>query len=142
MAKYKFLEDKSIAEAVFTAYGRDLAELFVNAAATLELVIVDLNTVEEKISRKIELEEENLDELLLALLERLVYLKDAESLIFKRFEVLFLDSQQFKLEILCYGDIIKPLEQKLAADVKAVTRHNFAIKRTGEGHEATITLDI
>lgn len=142
MEGYKFLEDKSIAEAVFTAYGKDLAELFLNAALALESAQVELSSVEEKLSLEIKNKEKDAEELLLAFLDRLVYLKDTESLVFGRFEIKGLDENSGTLEVLAFGDKIDPAKHQLRADIKAVTRHDFAIKNTSGGYETTIVLDI
>ena len=50
--KYKFLEDIAIADIAFEAYGKDLNELFENAALAIFELSADLDTVDA--SKKVE----------------------------------------------------------------------------------------
>ena len=46
--KYKFLEDVALADIAYEAYGKDLNELFENAALAIFELSADMKTVEAK----------------------------------------------------------------------------------------------
>ena len=73
-------------------------------------------------------------------LEEIVYLKDTESLIFKKCNVKITENHKIKAKFM--GDKINQEKQELNTDVKAVTMHMFSLKKEKEGYKATIVLDI
>src|SRR5215831_14128833 len=79
---YNFLEDVGTADIAFEATGRDLPELFRDAAdATTNVMIENLNAIEPREKRQIELSNEKPDMLLFDLLQELIFLKDAQHLL-------------------------------------------------------------
>jgi len=83
------------------AYGADMNETFANAAKALFSLITELDDVEEAIYRDIELTAPDQESLLVEWLNELIYLFDAENIIFKRFDVTQLSQTQ--LESLHYS---------------------------------------
>ncbi|PYI72377.1 MAG: archease, partial [Verrucomicrobia bacterium] len=62
---YKFLEEIGTADIAFEAVGRDLPELFRDAAdATMNVMIDNLDAIEPRETRNIELSNEKIDMLL------------------------------------------------------------------------------
>ncbi|MCZ7359034.1 MAG: archease [Candidatus Methanoperedens sp.] len=84
---YRFLEDIANGDAAFEAEARTLEELFREAAVATFEVMVDTMGVEAKITREVELKNEAVDGLLFDWLSELVYLKDAEAVLFSKFNV-------------------------------------------------------
>jgi len=84
---YRFLEDIATGDAAFEAEGRTLEELFREAAVATFEVMVDTKGVEPRITREVELKNEAVDGLLFDWLSELVYLKDAEAVLFSKFNV-------------------------------------------------------
>src|SRR5712692_5011044 len=81
---YKFLEDIGTADIAFEATGRDLPELFTDAAdATMNVMIDNLDAIEPRETRYIELSNEKIDMLLFDFLQELIYFKDAERLLLR-----------------------------------------------------------
>src|SRR6059036_3468349 len=81
---YKFLEDIGTADIAFEAVGRDLPELFKEAAdATMNVMIDNLDAIEPREARHIELSNEKIDMLLFDFLQELIYFKDAERLLLR-----------------------------------------------------------
>ena len=73
------------------------------------------------------------------MLSEIIYIKDTESMVFNKVENLKLNKD---LKLTLIGDKIKPEEQELGNDVKAVTMHKFELKKTKTGFKATIIVDI
>ena len=78
---YEYLEEIGTADIAFEATGRDLAELFSDAAdATTNVMIDNIEAIQPRETRQIELSNDKLDMLLFDLLQELIFLKDAERL--------------------------------------------------------------
>ena len=71
--RYKFLDHT--ADVMFEAYGKNLNEVFENAALAVFGVQCDLNLVKNKVKKKIKLKNENVEDLLFDFLGELIYLK-------------------------------------------------------------------
>src|SRR5437764_6736833 len=85
---YEYLEEIGTADIAFEATGRDLAELFRDAAdATTNVMIDNIEAIQPCETRHIELLNHKLDMLLFDLLQELIFLKDAERLLFRIREV-------------------------------------------------------
>src|SRR6188472_3723221 len=81
---YKFLEDVGTADIAFEATGRDLPELFTAAAdATINVMIDNLDAIEPREARQVELSNDNVEMLLFDFLQELIYFKDAERLLLR-----------------------------------------------------------
>lgn len=140
---YRHLEDITIADVAFEIIGNDLNELFADAALATFSEMVDIHAVGSSETREIELEAENLDDLLFKWLEHLIYLKDAESVWFGKFDVnIEKKNINYKLKASAYGEQISPGPKKMRTDVKAITRHMFKIEYLEKAWKATFVLDI
>lgn len=139
---YRYLEDIATADAAFEVEGTTLEELFRDAAVATFEVMVDIGTVKPEVTREIELENKNVGDLFFDWLSELVYLKDAESLIFCRFDVNIRKNDACKLKATVSGEPINQIKHSLRSDVKAVTYHMFEVKKTGENWTARVVLDI
>src|SRR5439155_3308960 len=81
---YKFLEEIGTADIAFEATGPDLPELFSDAAdATMNVMIDNLDAIEPRETRQIELSNDKIDMLLFDFLQELIYFKDAERLLLR-----------------------------------------------------------
>src|SRR6266403_5150254 len=81
---YKFLEEIGTADIAFEAVGRDLPELFRDAAdATMNVMIDNIEAIEPRQTRHIELSSDEIDMLLFDFLQELIYFKDAERLLLR-----------------------------------------------------------
>src|SRR5215475_1619450 len=81
---YRYLEELGTADIAFEAMGRDLSELFRDAAdATTNVMIDNLDAIEPRETRQIQLSNDELDMLLFDFLQELIYLKDSERLVLR-----------------------------------------------------------
>ncbi len=129
-------------EAAFRAYGSTLAELFSNAAIALFSVMGDLKAVEPKDERSIMLEDPSVERLLRDFLSELVYLKDAEAMLFSQFEVNVSVDETYHLKAKLHGEPINSSKHKLGVDVKGVTMHRYTFEKLSEGYQVQVVLDI
>ncbi len=141
---YEFLAEAATADIAFHASGRDIQELFISAGdALMNVMIENLESIQFRQSRSIDLENEELDMLLFDALQELIYYKDAEQLLL-RFTRIELSKSDDKYCLLgkAEGETLDPNRHLQRADVKAVTLHNFQLVRTIDGWNATVVLDI
>lgn len=139
---FRYLEDIATADAAFEVVGRTLEKLFRDAAIATFEVMVDTKSVEPGITRKIELKNEAVDNLLFDWLSELVYLKDAEALLFSKFDISIKKNDFYELKATASGEAINQEKHILRSDVKAVTYHMFEVKKTEKNWTARVILDI
>ena len=142
MNKFKFLEDKAIADIAFEAYGKNIGELFENCALALFDSMANLKTVKAKIKKEITLDNENLEGLLYDFLSEIVYLKDVDYMVFNKVKINIKKNKKYELKAVISGDTINQEKQELRNDVKAVTMHMFKIDKIKNNYKATIVIDI
>ena len=140
--KYKFLEDVALADIAYEAYGKNLNELFENAALAIFELSADLKTVEAKKKFEVNLEHEKLDNLLYDFLSEILFLKDSKYTVFKKVKVTIKEGKPNKLNAVLEGDTINPQKQQLENDIKAVTMHMFEVKKEKNRWKATVVVDI
>ena len=141
---YKFLEEIGTADIAFEAVGRDLPELFRDAAdATMNVMIDNLDAIEPRETRNIELSNEKVDMLLFDFLQELIYFKDAERLLLRTREVRIDErDQKCFLKAQAAGEPLDAARHHQRADVKAVTLHDFSVEKEDGGWKARVLLDI
>ena len=122
------------------AYGADLAELFSNAALALFSLIIQPESVEEKLHRRLEVSSEDHDNLLVNWLNELIYVFDAEHMLFRRFDIDSLTENL--LRATCYGEMFDPARHTIKIGVKAATYHMLTVERNGGGYKARVIFDI
>ncbi len=137
---FQFVEDMAIADVAFRATGKDLTELFKSAAQAVIESMANPKTVKPMIVKKIKKKESTIDKLLFEFLEEIIYLKDKVAMVFHDIDVK-VDEKKLELKATLRGDKIKPTEQELHQDVKAVTMHYWLIEKEKEW-KATVVLDI
>jgi len=141
---YKFLEEIGTADIAFEAVGRDLPELFRDAAdATMNVMIDNLDAIKPRETRHIELSNDKIDMLLFDFLQELIYFKDAERLLLRTREVRIDErDQKCFLKAEAAGEPLDAARHHQRADVKAVTLHDFSVEKEDSGWKARVLLDI
>ena len=140
--KYRFLEDVAIAGIAYEAYGKDLNELFENAALAIFELSADVETIDAVKKTEFELENKKLDNLLYDFLSEILFFKDSKYMVFKYVHVTINEGKKNKLKAVLEGDTINPEKQQLENDIKAVTMHMFELKKEKNGYKATVVVDI
>jgi len=141
---YEYLEEIGIADIAFEAIGRDLTELFSDAAdATTNVMIDNIEAIQPRETRQIELSNDKLDMLLFDLLQELIFLKDAERLMLRIREIQITERDEiYFVKATAEGEPLDAERHHQRADVKAVTLHYFSVERTEDGWKARVLLDI
>jgi len=142
MGKYRFLEDRAIADAAFEAEGESLEELFEACAQATFEVMAETKTVEPRNLEEIELRSDDLEGLLFNWLAELIYLKDLKTTVFGKYRIKIEKPDGYRLQASVWGEPIDAEKHKVKVDVKAVTYHLLEVKKTDDKWTAKVILDI
>ncbi len=136
----RFEEIPHTADWSFRAFGRDLREVFENAA--FAMFAMEGATAPEAanqssvIERTVQVSGIDYESLLVNWLSELLYLQESNHETYHRFDIQELSPTILKAEI--YGTPGVQIDKL----VKAVTYHNLKIERTEEGWQATVVVDV
>jgi len=141
---YKYLEEIGTADIAFEATGRDLSELFTDAADAMTNVMIDnIEAIQPRDTREIKLSNDKLDMLLFDFLQELIFLKDAKRLLLRIREVEIDERNNiYFAKATAEGEPLDAERHQQRADVKAVTLHDFCVEQAESGWKARVLLDI
>jgi SHS2 domain-containing protein len=128
----------------FVARGASREEVFAAAAdALLAATVEDPSAVEPRLEHRLRLEEPDLELLLLAFLNELVFVRDARGWLLRPAELrIETDGGPARLAARLVGEAVDPARHRLATEVKAATAHGLRVARADGGWEANVTLDV
>jgi SHS2 domain-containing protein len=141
---YRYLDDIAIADVAFEAWGESPEEMFAAAAdALLKVMLADPASLGKKEVLTVELVEDDLEMLLFAFLNELVFIKDARLLLL-RSSALSIGRQgnSYTLRADLSGDRTDRCGDLLRTDVKAITLHRFRVEQVKGKWRTTVVLDI
>jgi SHS2 domain-containing protein len=134
--RYHFEEIEHTADIAIRVRGRDLAELFANAAYGMACQLANSSTLDQTIQHQVELDAYDTETLLVSWLGELLYLGEREECVFINFEMLQVTPTQ--LRAVARGGAI----EEYKAHIKAVTFNELEIVDTDEGYETTVVFDV
>jgi SHS2 domain-containing protein len=140
MTKKDFEIIDHTADVGIITYGADLKQLFSNAALALFSLVTEPKSIRQELQRDVKIISEDKDTLLVEWLNELIYLFDAEHILFSRFDIERLTNDS--LQASCYGENIDPLRHKIRIGVKAATYHMLKIDKDSNGYRVQIIFDI
>ena len=125
MKKFELIEHT--ADIGLKAYGETLRDAFANAAVGMFSIMTDLEDVEEKETRRIEVKADDAEGLLFEWLNSLLYYFDVDMLLFKRIEIN--EFEDIRLSADCYGEPYDSSRHRLKMGVKSATYHQLEVDR-------------
>jgi len=129
MKEFEILEHT--ADIGIAAYGKNKEQVFTNAAKGMFEIIAGKNKNPKKnFYDKIKLEADNLEGLLFAWLNELLYIGETRLVILNKFQIKELSDFQIKAEV--RGAKINPPSIKIEKEIKAVTYHRLEFKKDKE----------
>lgn len=127
MIPFEYLEHT--ADVKFRAWGHSPEEMLSNAASALFRTMVDPAAIQAKESWTVELEDADLEQLAYRWLSEIVFLFETESAVFSTFRVSLKKNGVWKLQGEIGGERIDLKRHAFENEVKAVTLHQFQIKK-------------
>jgi len=121
-------------------YGENLRVLFENAGKAFFHIITDLRKVRRRVEKRIDIEGESLERLMVDWLSELLYLHDVESLLFKGFKVGSVGEDGLKAVV--KGEPFQEGVHVIKTEVKAVTYHRIEVRQNNGHWRAQIILDL
>ena len=124
-------------------YGKDLEELLKNCSAAMMDMICDLNTIELKNQYSVSSSGNSEEQLLVNLLQELLYLHEVKKLLFCKFEFKINDNiKNREVEGNVWGEEIDFSRHDLLNDIKAVTYSDLKVEHENGKLSVKITFDI
>ena len=122
-----------------TIYGATVEELFQNAAHGLFSLMTEPSNILETEERKVTVESEDDEGMLIKWLNELIFLFDAYGFVGKKFTIKFMTDQ---LSAVIAGGIFDYDKDERRLLIKAATYHNLSLKKDSSGYEAMVMFDI
>lgn len=122
------------------AWGRDLAEVFVNAARGMWSLMVEPGAARLQEMLPVTVEAGDRETLLVAWLNELLYLHEAEGFVASEFAITQLTDTNLKAEV--WGERVDRARHSLVGHVKAATYHLLQVSPTAGGWEAQVVVDV
>ena len=137
---YQILEHTG--EIGILARGETPAQAFSQAAMGMFSFMIELGSIEEHEVRHVEAQAPDLEGLLVAWLDELIFLFDVEGLVFRTFQISEMD--QTHLKATCHGEKLDLERHRMDVSPKAATYHMLEVREDPEcgGWCARAILDI
>jgi SHS2 domain-containing protein len=123
MKQYELIEHT--ADVGVKAYGKTIAEAFEHAAKGMFDIITDESMIDPVGQYDIQLEAPDLEQLLVDWLSKLLFLNDAQDLVFGKFQVTLTGNQ---LSASVFGEKYDTKKHGMGVEVKAVTYHMLQVQ--------------
>ena len=138
MKKYELIDHT--ADIGLKVYGKDIKEIFENAARGMFEIIADLENVKPREKRTIELKGSATDELLIFWLSELLFQYEVYQILFADFAVDKIS--QFSIIANAYGQRFDKNLHEIKTEIKAVTYHDLKIEKVNFGWQAQVIFDV
>ncbi|MCX6662123.1 MAG: archease [Euryarchaeota archaeon] len=122
MRQYELIEHT--ADVGLKAYGKTIAEAFEHAAEGMFDIITDESTIDPIGQYDIQLEAPDLEQLLVDWLSKLLFLNDAQDLVFGKFQVKLTEN---RLSASVFGEKYDIKKHRMGVEIKAVTYHMLKV---------------
>ena len=129
--RYRLLEHT--ADAMVEAHGETLGERFASAAYALFDQMTDVTKVSPKGEVRVELKADGREQLLVDFLQELLFLHDAENLVFSEFDV---ETDGMALAARARGEVFDEARHPKRSVVKGITYHGL----TFDDAKGTVTI--
>jgi len=138
MRRYKLFDHT--ADLGVEIYGKTVTDLFAHAAFTVFDIITDLKHVTSTVERKIVVDGEGWEDLLVNYLREILYMFDGEGLLLKEYSIQKIDSRH--LEGMVKGERFDPSKHRINTEIKAVTYHQVTVRETPDGWMGRVIFDV
>jgi SHS2 domain-containing protein len=140
LKKAKYRQLSHTADLGLRIWGPTREELFENAGAALTAVLTDRRRLRLRHIEKITVEAPDLEALLVAWLNHLLYLYDVTAFLGREFKILELTPQRLAAQ--ARGEAYDPQRHEAKTAVKAATYHHLEVANRDGLWEATVILDL
>lgn len=136
--KYEVLP--TTADVGLIAYGKDLVELFKNAAEGMFDLVAEMENVKPEKEEAVDVSGPNLEELLVAWLNELILLFDARWFLAKEYDITELTEKHLKAVV--KGETYNAERHAIKTGIKGATYHKLEIKKMDHLWRAQVIFDV
>jgi SHS2 domain-containing protein len=140
MERYILLKDEATADIAFIAYGKNMNQMFENAARAVYDIMINKNKVKGDIPIKFKVSSDSFESLLVKFINKILLYKDYKHIVIPMINVNI--KEDYTLYCTAKGEKLTKLKDYFIADVKAVTMHELKIKKRKGLIECKVVLDI
>lgn len=134
----RYEEIPHTADLAARVYGKDIPELFANAAHAMFELMGHCGEAGGKVEVKVEVEAPDKESLLISFLNEILYISYIKKAVFAKFKFQDLSTNGLKASV--SGHLKSGERQK--HEIKAATYHDVKITKTADGYETTVVFDI
>ncbi len=120
--------------------GASEEELFANAAIAVFDIITDLDRVEAREIRRIAVEGDGREDLLINFLREILYLYNGERWLLKELRIVRISEKGLEAE--ARGEPLDGRKHEICKEIKAVTYHQAQVRQTPAGWTARVIFDV
>jgi len=120
--------------------GKDLKELFAEAAFAMFDQIIDISRLDGRRRKRIAVSGMDRHDLLINWLRELLCFWTIDAVLVNQVEIIRLDETGIDADI--FYDSYIPGKHDIKKDIKAVTYHGISVDQTKDGWEATVIFDV
>jgi SHS2 domain-containing protein len=141
---YKYIEGFTMADIAFEATGSTIEELFISSGEALTNTMVKgLDAIGTSEERRFTIEAKDEEWLLHGFLQELIFYKDAELLIFRKYDLkIAKGGKGLILTAVLKGEHIDPKKHDMLVDAKAISWHMFKAGKEGKNWKAFVIVDV
>ena len=140
MEKFEFI-DITTADVAFIAYGKNLNELFSNAALAIFEIMINTKQIKPKVKKKVRTSGNDLESLMFNWLNALLVYVDGNNLAFNKFKVK-VNEKRLSLTAECRGERMDSKKHETRTAVKAATYHKLEVNKEKNYWKAKVIVDI
>jgi len=140
MEKFEFI-DITTADVAFVAYGKNLNELFSNAALAIFEIMINTKQIKPKVKKKVRTSGNDLESLMFNWLNALLVYVDGNNLAFNKFKVK-VNEKRLSLTAECRGERMDSKKHETRTAVKAATYHKLEVNKEKNYWKAKVIVDI
>jgi SHS2 domain-containing protein len=122
------------------AFGRTVEEVFVHAAEALFEMLTDLDSIRLHLTREVEINGSDPEDLFVRWLGELLYLCQGEEYLFREFSIFQLTPTSLKAQV--RGERFDPSRHELKTEIKAITYHQVEVAQKDGGWVGKVIFDI
>jgi SHS2 domain-containing protein len=138
MEKFRFIDHTG--DLGVEIYGRSRRSLFQHAGEAFAGIVTDRETIRPRETKRISLQADGIEELLVHWLNEFVFLFDTYGLLFSVFDITAIDDRHVKAAV--HGEGYDEQRHPIKTTVKSATYHQLAVIRQGGLWQARVIFDL
>ena len=138
MGRYELLDHT--ADIGIIASGKGLPEAFSNAAYAMFDILTDIDRIEEASSIEVQVSARNVEELLVAWLDELLYQYETKRFIGSRFAIDNMNDTSLRASV--FGEKVDLARHEIKTEIKSVTYHQLMVEKIESEWKAQVIFDV